>query len=422
MNSYRAFIRDNARWLAGRFLLSFFSSFGQTFFISLSGAEIRAAYDISHGEFGGLYMLATLASAATLPVIGRLVDVLSVAKTVLIILPLLALATASMALSQSIAFLLISLYLLRLFGQGMMTHTAMTAMGRWYSGHRGRAISLVALGHQCGEASLPLIAVFLFSAWGWRQSWLVATAVLIVVGLPLLYALMRKERSPQQSLGPEKKAAVRQWRRNEVLKDTLFWRAICAVLAPSFIGTSIFFHQDYLVELRNWPAESFASAFVLLAIVTVVFALLAGQLIDKYSSVGLLPYYLLPLGFGCLAIALIDNQAGIYLFMALMGCSYGMSSVLFGALWPEMYGTAHLGAVRSVITAFMVLSSALGPGITGWMIDAGVPYAWQLLALGLYCVLASALMVPLRQKIKTRSEGYAQANSPLRSAPHQQPQ
>ena len=50
------FLRDNARWISGGFLLTFFSSFGQTFFIGLSGEELRAKFDLSDGEFGGVYI------------------------------------------------------------------------------------------------------------------------------------------------------------------------------------------------------------------------------------------------------------------------------------------------------------------------------------------------------------------------------
>lgn len=411
MPAYLSFICDNARWLLGGFLLTFFSSFGQTFFISLSGGEIRAEYGLSHGEFGGLYMLATLASAACLPALGRLVDVYSVARTVLVIVPMLALATASMAYSNTVITLVLTLYLLRLFGQGMMSHTAMTAMGRWYSTHRGRAVSVVALGHQFGQAIFPLIAFSLFSWFGWRTSWLVCAAILLIVAVPALYLLMKQEREPQQSDAKASPKNIQHWRRENVLRDPLFWQLALAVLAPSFIGTAIFFHQDYLLTLRGWPAQSFANAFILLSAVTVGGALITGQLIDKYSGVRLLPYFLIPLSLGCLTIWAVEASYGIYLFMGLLGCSYGMSSVLYGALWPELYGTQHLGAIRAVVTALMVFSSALGPGITGWLIDLEVDYPLQMLALGVYCLMICLLMLPVRRELLIRQQFAATAHS-----------
>ena len=106
---YFAFLRENARWLLGGFLLTFFSSFGQTFFISLSGGAIREEYGLSNGEWGGLYMAATLCSALTLPFLGRIVDVISVSRTVFIIVPALAIAAVLMSVSNAIVLLFIVL-------------------------------------------------------------------------------------------------------------------------------------------------------------------------------------------------------------------------------------------------------------------------------------------------------------------------
>ena len=88
-----AFLKQNFRWIAGGFLLTYFSSFGQTFFVSASIAEWQAAFDLSHGEFGRLYMFATLASAVCLPFLGRLVDVVPEHRSILLVIPVLASAT-----------------------------------------------------------------------------------------------------------------------------------------------------------------------------------------------------------------------------------------------------------------------------------------------------------------------------------------
>ena len=194
--AFLTFMRENARWLAGGFLLTLFSSFGQTFFIALSSGGIRAEYGLSHGEFGTIYMIATLGSALTLPQIGKIVDRVTVARVVLLICPVLALAAITMATAQSLLFLVLAIYGLRLFGQGMMVHTAMTAMGRWYVASRGRAVSIATLGHQFGEGTLPTVFVFVLAYVGWRSTWLIAAALIVLVGMPVIYQLMKVERHP----------------------------------------------------------------------------------------------------------------------------------------------------------------------------------------------------------------------------------
>jgi MFS family permease len=400
---FLVFLRDNARWLAGGFLLTFFSSFGQTFFISLSAGNIREEYGLSHGGFGTLYMIATLASALTLPKLGQIVDRYSAKQVTLIIVPMLALAATTMAFSRHILLLALTIYVLRLFGQGMMTHNAMTAMGRWFAAQRGRAVSVVTLGHNAGEALFPLVFVAVAAAVGWRNSWLLAAGALILFALPVIAGLIRLERAPRSTDPVARISDARDWTRAEVVRDPLFYMLLLGVMAPGFVGTTIFFHQVYLVDLRGWSLEVFASSFTFMASMTVIFALVSGQLIDRFSAVSLLPGFLLPLSLACLALSLFDAQWSAFAFMGLLGISYGFSSTLFGALWPEIYGTRHLGSIRALTVAIMVFATAMGPGLTGFLIDRGVSYPGQIFAMGLYCLAGAATMLMVSRRLKARA-------------------
>ena len=86
---------------------------------------------------------------------------------------------------------------LRFCGQGMMSHLALTAMGRWFRGNRGRAVAIASLGFSLGEGLLPLAFVLLTSAIGWRLGWVTAAAILALIVAPLLIRLLHEERSPQ---------------------------------------------------------------------------------------------------------------------------------------------------------------------------------------------------------------------------------
>lgn len=406
-----AFITTNARWIFGAFLMTLFSAYGQTFFISLSAGEIRAEYGLSHGEFGTIYMLATLGSALTLPWLGRIVDIYPAAKVALIIMPALALGMVGMALSQHIVALVLVIYLLRLFGQGMMTQNALTATGRWFAANRGRAVSLVTLGHNTGEALMPFAFVALIAAIGWRNSWLVMAAVLVVLALPMIFSLVRVEREPASDPVNTSKPAVVDWTRAQVVRDPAFWALLTGVLAPPFIGTTIFFHQIYLVELRGWSLEAFAASFALMSVMTITFALISGALIDRFSALRLLPMFLLPLSLSCFVLGSFSQAWAPFVFMALMGVSYGFSSTLFGSVWPEVYGTKHLGAVRAVVVAIMVFATAAGPGLTGYLIDLGVSYPNQIITMGLYCVAISIVMVITSRHLIARLATTPLANS-----------
>ncbi|MDP3897151.1 MAG: MFS transporter [Mesorhizobium sp.] len=396
------FLASNARWLAGGFLLTFFSTVGQTIFISLSAGEIRAEYGLSHGAWGMVYMVATLASALTLPYLGPIVDRYGVRRVVLFVAPMLALAAVSMALSSHIVLLVLTIYLLRLFGQGMMPHTAYTATARWFSAQRGKALSLVILGHNAGDAIFTNLFVLLALAIGWRNGWLVAAAALLVT-LPLIATLVAVDRTPRASDPVPRIVDARDWTRAEVLRDPIFYLAMTGIMAPGFIVTVALFHQVYLVELRGWSLEVFASAFIVWAIVNSVFTTISGQLIDRFSGLVMLPFVLLPLGAACILLGLGEAAWVPFAFMALVGLSNGLSTTLFGAILPEIYGLKHLGSIRALGVSASVLASAAGPGLTGYLIDAGVSYPGQLAAMGLYCGLASLVLLYVSVNVRRRN-------------------
>ena len=399
------FVRTHARWLIAGFLLTFASSFGQTYFIALSGGELRAAFELSHGDFGSLYTIATLASAATLVWLGQIADRMRLRSLGALTLCGLAAASIAMAGVTSPLMLVAVLYGLRLFGQGMLSHLAMTAMARWFSAHRGRALSIAALGFPFGEAVLPSVTVTLMATLGWRQTWLAAAGLLLIVAAPLIGWLLRSERAPGSgnlARAPSGGPATdrRQWTRAEVVRDPLFYALMPGMLAPSFIITGVFFHQVYLAEAKGWTLTWFAACYPVYALATVAVSLLVGWAVDRWRAAQLLPLYLLPLASGLLVLAWVDAPAGTVVFMMLAGSTSGGAVTLLGALWAELYGTRHLGAIRALAVAGMVFSSALGPGVMGWLIDWGIDLEDQFLVMAAYTVVSAGLFQLLSPRLR----------------------
>lgn len=407
MSENWAFVRANARWLGSCFLLLLFSSFGQTFFIGLSGADLRRQFGLSGGEFGSLYMIATLISAATLPLLGRTLDVMPVWKVVRFSIAGLAAGALLLALAPNIILLGAALTLLRLFGQGMLTEIAFTAAGRWFVASRGRAMALIAPGLQLGFAILPLGFVLAHEMGGWRAPWTFSAALIALVGGPIIIYLMRFERTPKaKSSTKHDSGRARDWTQGEVIRDPILYLLLAGTLAPPFIGTVIFFHQSYLIELRGYDPVLFASAFPIMAVTTVAFGLFCGHLIDRHGALRLLPFFLLPLCAASAVIAWSASGWALFAFMLLMGVSSGFAQTLLGALWPEVYGTAHLGSIRAITVSAMVLSTAIGPAVTGQLMDRGVLLTEQMGWMAVWCLLASiCLAVAARRIARRNSQG-----------------
>ena len=140
------FIGTEWRFLIFGMAMAFWSSLGQTFFISLFSGQIRQTLNISHGDFGTYYAIATTASALSLIWLGRLADTIRLEKLAMVVLGSLCCSAILFSQVSSLWMLVGGLYLLRMFGQGMMTHVYTTAMARRYVSTRGRAISIAQLG------------------------------------------------------------------------------------------------------------------------------------------------------------------------------------------------------------------------------------------------------------------------------------
>jgi MFS family permease len=395
------FLRSNARWLAPGFLLTFASAFGQTWFISLFAGQIRVEYGLSDGQWGGLYTLATLLAAALLFARGALADTMALSRLAPLTALGFALAALVMALGHSPWTLGLAVFGLRFCGQGMFPHVALTAMGRWFRARRGRAVSLVILGHPIGEMVLPFATVALIGALGWRQSWIVVAMVLALVVAPFLRVLFRGSRMPQGEGGESGSTGLsgRHWTRGEALRHWLLPALLPVLLTPAFIGTVVYFHQAHTAAVKGWTLAELARGYPFFAGLAIAASLAAGWASDRFGPEKLLPILLLPMGIGVALIGPVQHIAGWIAALGLMGTTMGMASALWGALLPGLYGTRHLGAVRSLVTTATVFSTAIGPGITGLLIDRGVDFPRQCLAMGIWCFGLSIVWLLLRRRL-----------------------
>ncbi|MEL6482555.1 MAG: MFS transporter [Pseudomonadota bacterium] len=401
----QGFYRANAPWLAAAALLTFGSSFGQTFFISLFAGGIRAEFALSDGDWGTLYTFATLGSAAILVQAGRLADSVALRPLLLATVALYTAALVLTAMAPSVLWLGIGVLGLRLCGQGMMGHLALTAVARWFRANRGRAVAIAVLGYPLGEALLPPLAVLAIGAVGWRQGWLLAAAALLFLVLPmLLWLLARGGRTPQGEGGELTATGMdgRHWTRGQVLGHWAFWALMPGVLAPSFIGTVAFFHQVHVSEVRGWDLVTMAAGYPVYAALSVLTSLAAGRFVDRQGVLKLLPVSLLPLAIAISCLALPGGEWVWLLTLLGIGVSQGVVVTLLGALWPALYGTGHIGGVKALTTSAMVVSTAIGPGITGLLIDAGAPLTVQAPAMAIWCLGASALFVAIGPHLARR--------------------
>ncbi|NDR57542.1 MFS transporter [Aliiruegeria sabulilitoris] len=395
------FLRDNAGWLGAGFLLTLTSSFGQTFLISVFAGEIRAAYSLSHGDWGAIYALGTLASAVTMLWAGTLADRFRVRDLALIVLPILAAACLAMAAVPGAWALPFVVFALRLAGQGMTFHIAIVAMGRWFDANRGKALSVATLGVTIGQALLPLGFVAMLPVFGWRALWVLA-GVLVLAVVPVLMGLLRQERIPSESAQSQSSTGMegRHWRRSEMLRHWLFWAMVPLLLGPPAFTTALFFLQVHVAEIKGLSHLSFVALFPVFTGCATVMMFTSGIMLDRLGTARLLPFLAVPMALGFLVLGFSNGLLGAALGMALLGMTTGGISTLQSAFWAEFYGTRNLGAIKSVAAAIMVFGSAVGPVVSGYLIDTGIGFERQMVLIGGYFFVTAIIVTLAMRRIR----------------------
>ena len=324
-------VRPNFKIIIFGFVFTFFSCIGQSFFIGLFNSNIRDELNITHGEFGTIYGIATLCSSITLIWLGKKIDDLKLVNYSILVTLFLFIAALFFSFVNGIIFLLVGIFFLRLSGQGLMAHTATTTVSRYFEKRRGKALSYVWFGMSLGEFLLPMLIVYLLSFIYWRDLW-VQTSILIVILLPIFSFFMVKDisifsREGENENNKKKFSLVKSWTRKEVLRDFKFYTMLPCILAPAFIITGIVINQSFIIESKAWGTFALAKAFMVYAVLTVVTLFVSGILVDKFTSRKLLLYLNFPMLLSLLTLILFSHPYSAFIFMGLLGVSNGLSNV-----------------------------------------------------------------------------------------------
>ena len=356
------------------FIFTFFSSFGQSFFLGLFNSSIRDTLSITHGQFGSIYASATLLSSFILIWVGKKIDDINIFKFALYVTLLLSFSCFLFSKISSVIFLFFAVFLMRFSGQGMMSHTATTTISRYFTKSRGKALSICWFGLSSAEFILPVLVVYLLSIFKWQSIW-TSISIIILFFLPFVSFILIKKLnfdSRETKIGINKKEnKIKQWRRIEVLKDYRFYIICLNMLAMPWIATGVFVYQSFIIEAKEWGAFVIAQSFMVYSILSVITLLGSGFLVDKFTSRKLLIFMNIPLLFSTIVLYYFDITISAFVFLGLIGISNGLANVLGSSTWAEIYGVKHLGSIKALTTALMVFSTAFGTALFGLLIDKG---------------------------------------------------
>ena len=383
------------------FIFTFFSSFGQSYFLGIFNSSIRETLSITHGQFGSIYASATLCSSLLLIWVGKKIDDVNVFKFALFVIILLSFACFFFSKVSSVLLLFIGIFLMRFSGQGMMSHTASTTISRYFTKTRGRALSINWIGLSSAEFTLPVLMVYLLTFIDWQNLWLVFSIIVLIV-LPIVsFLLIKNLNLDSREANDEniKQVEIKQWKRREVIKDYRFYIISLNMLAMPWIFSGFAVFQSFVQTSKGWGPYIIAQSFMSYSVFSVLTLFLSGFLIDKFSSRKLLIYMNIPLLLAAIILFFFDTPIIAFIFLGLVGSSNGFANILGSSTWAELYGVKYLGSIKALSTALMVFATAFGVALFGYLIDIGFTVVDIAVVSGTYIFISLILLFSVRKKL-----------------------
>ena len=395
-------ISINKKVVVFGFIFTFFSSFGQSFFLGLFNAPIRNELEISHGQFGNVYASATIFSSLLLIWVGKKIDEYRIIYYSFFVIFLLFLSSLFFSIINDLYLLALGLFLLRFSGQGLMSHTATTTISRFFNKTRGRALSTIWLGLSSAEFILPVFVTYLFLIYSWRTVWH-GIAIIIIILLPfIIINTIRtiKLDSREHDQSSTKSLKIKNWRRRDVIKDYRFYIVSLNMLAMPWIATGVFVYQSFISDSKMWNVYTIPKGFMVYSIASIVTLFFSGFLVDRFTSRKLIPLMNIPLLIAMFILFNYQNELSAFIFLGLIGVSNGLANVLGSSTWAEIYGVKFIGSIKALTAAFMVFSTAFGTAVFGFMIDNGFTIENIAFMSGIYIVISLSLLLIIRKNLE----------------------
>ena len=385
------------------FIFTFFSSFGQSFFLGLFNAPIRNELGITHGQFGNIYAAATICSSILLIWIGKKIDDYRILNYSFFVVVLLFFSSLFFSFINSIYFLAVAIFLMRLSGQGLMSHASTTTISRFFERSRGKALSTIWLGLSTAEFILPVLITYFFLIYSWRTVWQ-GIAILIILLLPFVIINTIKSvnlDSREVDINSKnKKIKIKNWKRLEVIKDYRFYIVSLNMLAMPWLATGTFVYQSFISDSKMWAIYTIPKAFMIYSITSIATLFLSGFLVDKFTGRKLILIMNIPLLLAMYVLFKFNHEMFAYIFLGLVGVSNGFANILGSSTWAEIYGVKYIGSIKALTTALMVFSTAFGTAVFGLLIDKGFTIESIAFIGGAYILLSLVLLIFFRKSIE----------------------
>jgi MFS family permease len=271
---------------------------------------------------------------------------------------------------------------------------ASSVVSRWFHRRRGTALSVLGSASGTGMSLLVPGATWLILTVGWRQTFLVMAAGVLVLMLPLCLFVLRD--SPESiGLRPDGDSAQRVGSGSMVERTSItaavqtlaFWQLAGSFLTCGFSMSLLASHgmpmltdHGYTPMLASWALSLFGAS-------SIGFTMLLGIVADRYGRRPVLSAVYGGRAFVFAGLFLIrDNPAALLAVAIVGGVTMAGTMSMTSALTADIYGRFSVGPVLGVIFLVHQTGSAVGASLAGVLFETTGGY-------GAAFVLACTLLV-----------------------------
>ena len=254
-------------------------------------------------------------------------------------------------------------------------------IGNWFVKNRGLALSLASMGSGIGGMIMNTVIAQLIIHFGWRATYMIMGAVMLITMLPLMIFVVREkpsdkgllpygaEEAPVESGKKPADATLSGVTFAEAVRMPVFWAvAVCSV---GMVMAICAFYQTLAPHLSDSGyTVTFAATMTSISMGALAIGKIAlGRMFDTLGIRKTVTIACSCTVIGSVSMLFCQSKIALVLIVlgVGLGCSFG--AICMPMITQNIFGMKEYNSIYSKFTAATGLGAAIAPVITGWAYD-----------------------------------------------------
>jgi MFS family permease len=338
-------------------------------------------------------LILAVASAASYPVIGRIIDRHGARRIMLAGNVMFAASVALVALVPDRPTFYLVYALIGVTAAIPSSVMFTKVIVGWFDRHRGLFLGVAGgVGNGTGAAIAPLYVHLLMSEFGWRGAFVGLALAIVLIGFPVLYLLLHD--APRAAVAQEPADAGMTF--SEARRTGVFWSIVAAVTLGAGCVTAVFAHVVPMLMDRGIGIEIATTVLATFSMVTAAWQTGVGYLLDRIPKPWIAaPFYLATIA----GLVLLETAEEFSLLLAagfLMGLGLGTEYGILPYFLSRYFGLRHYGAISGTVYGVIVLTQGIAPFLMDVVFDVTGNYELALATIGAGLLVSATLIARLK--------------------------